>query len=243
MSAYHIEKGAGCQPAYRQISEKLIEQVQTLYQPGDLLPPENELALLFGVNRHTLRKAVDELVTDGLVQRQHGRGVYVLDPAIKYSIGPRTRFTEALEAQGYNTVSQVLDKQLILAKGKIVKRLGIAEGDQVIYIESLREVEGTPFCLISHYLPFSLCPKVMEEYDRGSLHSFLENSCAISLTRQESLVSAALPDAEEGKKLKMPLRVPILKVKSVNIETTTKKPVEYAVTRFRGDSAELSFMP
>jgi GntR family phosphonate transport system transcriptional regulator len=243
MSVYQIEKGAGCQPAYRQISEKLTKEVQSLYQPGDLLPPENALASMFGVNRHTLRKAVDELVIDGLVQRQHGKGIYVLDSAIKYSIGSRTRFTEALEAQGYSTESQVLDKKVISARGKVAKRLGIAEGERVIYIESLRKVEGTPFCLISHYLPLSLCPELFENYNSGSLHKFLETACAISLTRQESLVSTTLPDAEAGKKLQMPLRIPILKVKSINIDSKTQKPVEYAVTRFRGDAAELSFKP
>ncbi|MDF1579803.1 MAG: phosphonate metabolism transcriptional regulator PhnF [Desulfuromonadales bacterium] len=243
MSVYQIEKGAGYQPVYRQISEKLSEEVQSFYHPGDLLPPENELASLFGVNRHTLRKAVDELVADGLVQRQHGRGVYVLDSAIKYSIGSRTRFTETLEGQGYSTASQVLDKQVISARGKVAKRLGIAEGERVIYIESLRKVEGTPFCLISHYLPLSLGPELFEKYNSGSLHKFLEKSCAINLTRQESLVSTTLPDADEGKKLQMPLRIPILKVKSINIDTKTQNPVEYAVTRFRGDAAELSFNP
>ena len=243
MSVYQIEKGTGSQPVYRQISEKLTTEVQSLYQSGDLLPAENELASMFGVNRHTLRKAIDELVIDGLVQRQHGRGVYVLDPTIKYSIGSRTRFTETLEAQGYSTESQVLDKKVISARGKVAKRLGIAKGEQVIYIESLRKVEGTPFCLISHYLPLAICPELIKNYASGSLHKFLEKSCAINLTRQESLVSTTLPDADEGKKLQMPLRIPILKVKSINIDTKTKIPVEYAVTRFRGDSAELSFKP
>jgi GntR family phosphonate transport system transcriptional regulator len=97
----------------------LRQEIRNFYEAGDVLPAEADLAQRFNVNRHTLRRAVDELVTDGMVERRHGKGVYVLAPTIDYAIGTRTRFTETLEALGVSTQSRVTRKQVVLASGGV----------------------------------------------------------------------------------------------------------------------------
>ena len=243
MSVYLVARNEGNLPIYRQIRDVLVNEIQGLYKAGDSLPAENELALRFGVNRHTLRHAIDELVTDGLVERRHGKGVFVLEPTIKYSIGSTTRFTETLQSQGRSTTSRVLRKQVIPARGTVASRLQIIDGDEVIFIETLRTVESKPFCIISHFIPLKLFPDVLESYDDGSLHEFLTIHHGIKLIRKESLVSAILPEVEDATLLNMPRNAPVLRVKSLNLDMTSSKPVEYAVTRFRGDATQLSIKP
>ncbi|MDU3076972.1 MAG: GntR family transcriptional regulator, partial [Mixta calida] len=63
---------------YQAIAAQLEQEVLSRYQSGDYLPPEQQLATRFAVNRHTLRRAVDELVSKGLVLRRPGVGVLVL---------------------------------------------------------------------------------------------------------------------------------------------------------------------
>ncbi|MES9971172.1 MAG: phosphonate metabolism transcriptional regulator PhnF [Candidatus Thiodiazotropha sp.] len=243
MSVRQIQRGEGSLPVYRQISQMLRQEIQNFYQAGDVLPTEAELAKRFNVNRHTLRRAVDELVTEGMVVRRHGKGVYVLAPAIDYAIGPRTRFTETLEALGVSTHSRVIRKQIILASGGVSSRLKVAEGSEVIFLETLREVEGKPFCVISHFLPLAAFPQVFEGYDNGSLHQFLEHNCNTKLQRSESLISAVLPESDDAALLNIPRYLPVLRVKSVNVAIESQKPVEYVVTRFRGDATQLSVKP
>ena len=243
MSVYLVARNEGNLPIYRQIRDVLVNEIQGLYKAGDSLPAENELALRFGVNRHTLRHAIDELVTDGLVERRHGKGVFVLEPTINYSISSTTRFTETLQSQGRSTTSRVLRKQVIPAQGTVATRLQIIDGDEVIFIETLRTVESKPFCIISHFIPLKLFPDVLESYDDGSLHEFLTLHHGIKLIRKESLVSAILPEAEDATLLNMPRNTPVLRVKSLNLDITSSKPVEYAVTRFRGDATQLSIKP
>ena len=243
MSVYLVARNEGNLPIYRQIRDVLVNEIQGLYKAGDSLPAENELALRFGVNRHTLRHAIDELVTDGLVERRHGKGVFVLEPTINYSIGSTTRFTETLQSQGRSTTSRVLRKQVIPAQGTVASRLQIIDGDEVIFIETLRTVESKPFCIISHFIPLKLFPDVLESYDDGSLHEFLTIHHGIKLIRKESLVSAILPEVEDATLLNMPRNAPVLRVKSLNLDMTSSKPVEYAVTRFRGDATQLSIKP
>jgi GntR family phosphonate transport system transcriptional regulator len=239
MSVQRIRRGKGSLPIYRQISDLLRVEIQNLYQAGDLLPPEGELAQRFNVNRHTLRRAIDELVSDGLVMRRHGSGVFVLSPAIDYSINAQTRFTATLESQGKTTFSRVLRKQVIPARGGVASRLQIAEGSEVIFLETLREVDEKPFCVIAHFLPLQEVPLVRECYDSGSLHAFLQRECGIEVERSESFISAVMPEPDDALLLKMPRNLPVLRVKSVNMAIHNQKPVEYVVTRFRGDATQL----
>lgn len=243
MSLHLIQRGEGSLPIYRQISDALRLDIQNYYKAGDILPTEGDLAQRFNVNRHTLRRAVDELVSDGLVVRRHGKGVFVLEPTIDYAITPCTRFTETLEALGLTTQSRVIRKQVIPARGGVTARLNLADGTDVIFLETLREVDKTPFCVISHFLPLVGFPEVLESYDRGSLHGFLEAHCATKVRRSKSLISAILPESDDAALLNMPRHLPVLRVKSVNVAIDSQKPVEYAVTRFRGDATRLSVQP
>lgn len=243
MSVYLLTRGDGSIPVYRQIRDMLAIEIQEFFKAGDALAPEIELAQRFGVNRHTLRRAIDELIADGLVERCHGRGVFVLEPAINYTIGTNTRFTETLQSQGRMTASRVIKKQLIPARGGVAARLQRQEGEEVVFIETLRLVDNKPFCIISHFIPLQVCPDLLPSYDSGSLHDFIRQQCGMDLKRSESIVSAILPEAEDARLLNMPRHTPVLRVKSVNLDLNSNKPVEYAVTRFRGDATQLSIKP
>ncbi|PKM28667.1 MAG: phosphonate metabolism transcriptional regulator PhnF, partial [Gammaproteobacteria bacterium HGW-Gammaproteobacteria-11] len=110
MSLYEVTRENG-KALYAQIAQQLEQDVLNQYAPGDYLPSEGDLAARFGVNRHTLRRAIDELVDSGMVERHHGRGVMVLDNQVDYQIGTGTRFTENLAALGMLTANRILRKQ------------------------------------------------------------------------------------------------------------------------------------
>ena len=243
MSTLKLERGQGSKPIYRQISEALRRDIQLYYKAGDLLPSEFELSGSYHVNRHTLRRAVDELVRDGIVTRQHGKGMFVQAPSVEYPIASRTRLTETLEAQGVTTSSRVLRQELLLAKGGVANALGVNEGDEVLFMDMLREMDGKPFCIGSHFLPKARFPKLFDYFHGGSLHDFLESHYQIEIQRQESLITAVIPETADLDLLKIPKQQPVLRVKSVNVLKDTHAPVEYVVTRFRGDLAQIVVQP
>ncbi len=243
MSVYLVARSDGGSPIYRQIRDALVSEIQAFYKAGETLPAENTLAQRFGVNRHTLRRAIDELVSEGLVERYHGKGVYVLEPAINYAIGSHTRFTETLHSQGKTTISRVMHKQVMPARGSVATSLQLDDHANVIFIETLRHVDNKPFCVISHFLPLNLFPDTLADYTAGSLHEFLNQRYHITLTRTESLISAVMPAVDDAYVLNMPKQSPVLRVKSLNLDSNSKQPVEYAVTRFRGDATQLSIKP
>lgn len=233
-----INRSSG-ESLYSQISRFLEADIKDRLSPGDFLPSEQELASRFSVNRHTVRRAIDELITAGLVERCHGKGTVVLAPAFDYCIEQQTRFTESLTSRGKTTDSKVLRKLVIPATGGVSQKLKIKEGTQVVWIETLRLVEELPFCVISHFIPLHQASEINESYNGGSLHRFIKNKLGIELNRTTSLITAMLPQGDDARHLNMPANAPVLRVKSVNCNKVTGMPLEYAITRFRADRIQL----
>lgn len=242
MSLYAVVRDSG-QALYAQIARQLEQDVIRLYNPGDGLPSEGDLAARFGVNRHTLRRAIDELVDTGLLERRHGKGVFVLDTHLDYQIGAGTRFTENLTSLGLTTSNRILRLHKIPAIERVAQRLGLSEGDPVHWLETLRTADGHPMCVISHFISAQRFPALTEQYGGGSLHAFLASEYGCQLRRTESLVTAVLPQGDDARWLGMPQNRPVLRVKSVNVDERDGSPVEYAITRFRADRIQLRINP
>ncbi len=242
MSLYAVQREYGL-ALYAQIAEQLRQDILHHFNPGDGLPSESDLAQRFGVNRHTLRRAVDELVEAGMLERRHGLGVFVLDHQLDYQIGHGTRFTENLAAMGLMAENRILRKQTLEAIPRVAERLQMTEGSKVHWIETLRLVDERPMCVISHFLPAQRFPHLMDDYEHDSLHAFLQSHHGCQLRRTESLVTAVLPQGDDAKSLGMPQNRPVLRVKSVNVDERDGAPVEYAITRFRADRIQLRINP
>lgn len=241
MSLYIIDRQSG-HAVYKQISLALQKEISRHYEPGDMLPPEHTLARHFSVNRHTVRRAIDELVSLGILERQHGKGTFILSQ-VEYNITSKTRFTENINQSGLSSDSRVLRKARVMASAGVCRWLDLQEGSEVVWIETLREVNSIPFCIISHFLPLPRFQAVLDHYNYGSLHAFIESALDISIQRKESLITAVLPQGEDAKLLQMPVNQPVLRSKSLNTDAVTGDALEYAVTRFRSDRAQLRIDP
>jgi len=229
----------GSAPIYRLVSDRLRADLLAFAKPGERLPNERDLAARFGINRHTLRRAIEELVDLGLVERRHGSGTFVCPSVVDYPLGRQTRFTETLADAGRHPSSEVLRCQIVHATGGVSERLAIEEGAPVRWIETRRLVDGAPFCLISHFIPEPWAA-LAADYVTGSLHEHLAaRSPGLRLLRTTTLLTARLPVGDDAKLLAMPRSLPVIRTKTVNCCADTGRPVEYALTRFRSDRAEL----
>jgi GntR family phosphonate transport system transcriptional regulator len=231
------------EPLYIQIARVLETDILARLSPGDWLASENDLARQFGVNRHTLRRAIDQLIDTGLLERHQGRGTLVLNTYLDYAIGSTTRFTETLNAQGKNTETVILHKRHVLPVARVAERLKIKPQASVLWIESLRLSDGNPMCVISHFLPLAPLKGLMDSYTGGSLHQHLKKVYGFELRRSESLITATMPEGDDCRHLLYPQNKPLLRVKSLNVDAHSGTPLEYAVTRFRADRVQLRINP
>ena len=160
---------------YQAIAAQLEQEVLSRYQSGDYLPPEQQLATRFAVNRHTLRRAVDELVSKGLVLRRPGVGVLVLMHSVNYPHYTRARFSHDLRQQVAMPPANACWRCCV-RPARSGGRTGLQEGEQVIHLRTLRRMEGVPVCVTNHFLPQLARWPQLQHYRSGALHDFCSSA-------------------------------------------------------------------
>ena len=96
-------------PVWKSIYDSLNADIAGgRYPPGEKLPTEAVLSKRFGVNRHTVRRALGQLADDGVVHARRGAGVFVETVPAEYPIGRRVRFHKNLQAAGRMPAKEIL---------------------------------------------------------------------------------------------------------------------------------------
>ncbi len=229
-------------PLYVQIADELRRNIQSsVYRAGEQLPTESELSNRFGVNRHTLRRAIDILKNEGLLRVDRGRGTFVAAQPIALAINKRVRYNEALKAQGLKVAHQTLRVLEQGAEGAVGKNLELEEGDRVILLERLSVVDDAPISLSSSYFPSDHFPNLLQHCQHyQSISNMLDQEYNCDHIRLKTRISARAVLPRDARHLALPQHAPILLTESININQHGQK-IEYGVTRFRGDLMELVF--
>ncbi|MBP0632244.1 phosphonate metabolism transcriptional regulator PhnF [Cupriavidus sp. AcVe19-1a] len=239
MSDREVERGSGV-AVWRQIGEALADDIRNkLYQPGEQLPPEPELATRFAVNRHTIRRAMGELELSGLVRIEQGRGTFVQEHAIDYAIGRRTRFSQNLAAQGMRGHIEIIGCQELRA-AEIARHLGLARTAPVLHVQMLGRAEARTIDVAEHYFDPKRFPGIEEALRaQQSVSRALAQFGIADYTRKWSRITAAMPSAPVARLLNQPKTRPVLQVEALNVDIDGV-PVQYSVTRFAGDWVQLT---
>ncbi|UNG19578.1 phosphonate metabolism transcriptional regulator PhnF [Stutzerimonas zhaodongensis] len=219
------------QPRYLQLAAQLREELRHL-QPGDQLPGEVQLATRFAVNRHTLRRAIDELVSEGRVLRQQGRSTRVLARPLIYPLAAGSAYSESLSAQGHGVQARLLQRQLRSATAEEAGHLELREDAALLELHTLRLLDEQPVSLIRHRFCASR-QVLLEEYNGGSLRQYLAER-QLPLHRAFSLIGARLPTSDEADQLLMPRHAPLLTVLTLSHDLAGR-PVELSLSTSRAD--------
>jgi GntR family phosphonate transport system transcriptional regulator len=219
------------EPLYRELAAVLRDELQRM-SPGDYLPGEVQLAARFAVNRHTLRRAVDELVLEGRLLRQQGKGTRVLAKPMVYPMQAGSAYSASLSALGHKVEAQLLESRLRPASCEERDYLQLPSAAQLLELSTLRLIEGQPVSLIRHAFS-SEHAELLADYQGGSLRQYLSQR-GLPLTRIFSLIGARLPSREEAARLMMPKHAPLLSVQTLSRDLAGR-PVELSLSTSRAD--------
>lgn len=219
------------EPLYRELAAVLREEVQHM-SPGDYLPGELQLATRFSVNRHTLRRAVDELVLEGRLLRRQGKGTQVLARPLVYPLEAGSAFTQSLSALGHRVEAQLIERTRRPGSSEECRHLQLPDGSELIELVTLRRLDGQPLSLIRHRFCASRA-SVLADYHGGSLRQHLAER-DLPLARTFSLIGARLPSREEAALLLMPRHAPLLSVLTLSRDPSGRA-VELAQSGSRAD--------
>lgn len=210
-----------------------------LYKPGEKLPSENALALRFAVNRHTVRQAMSHLARRGIVRIEHGRGTYVIESAIDYALGKRTRFTKNIAGVGLPAKHRVIGISETAAGPKLAEVFGLDPADSVTLIVAAGEAGDRVLSVGEHYFPPELSGIGAAVERSGSITKALSEFGIFDYERLHSVITARLPDARSAMLLGQAETRPVLCVEYVNV-SPGGRPVEFGRTCFPGDRLQLT---
>lgn len=211
------------------------------YATHSKLPGETEIADRFGVNRHTVRRAIAALAKRGLVRAERGSGTYVEAGRIPYPIQTRTRFSEIVGQSGREASGRLIASAIEKADRDIARRLNVKNGSELVRIDALRQADRVPICVGTSWLPAERFPGAALIYaTKRSITKTLAHFDVQDYRRANTRLVAALADATDAMWLKLERGGVVLVVDSVDADLDGR-PVVTSRARFAAERIEFNF--
>lgn len=197
------------------------------------LPPERDLAELAGVSRVTVRQAVAQLVTEGLLEQRRGAGTFVRPQPQKMeqSLSALLSFTEYMRARGKTSTSQIIRRGLFLPTPDEQMALGLPSGERVARVDRIRSADGVAIALEYSSLPQDILPD--PDAVQTSLYDVLRaTGCAP--TRAVQRINAVNIALEEARLLNLVENAAVLRVDRTAY-LPSGRPIEFTRGFYRSD--------
>jgi GntR family transcriptional regulator len=223
-------------PLYAQVEAVLAADIAGGTLPaGSQLPTENDLIDRFGVSRPTVRRAVQNLVSRGLVEIQRGKGTFVTRPKITQELTALSGFVEDMQAMGRHPTARLLDQQLVAADKTVAHQLTLPAGSLVVRIRRLRLADGEPVSFDETYLPREVGEKVItNDLEVEPIFSLLETKYDMPLVEAEYRLEAVAAEPFVAEALGVETGSPLLLIERTSY-CAGNQPVDYEKLYYRGD--------
>lgn len=229
-------------PIWRAIASALLSDIsERRFRTGDKLPTESALAGRFGVNRHTVRRALADLADRGVVQSRRGSGTFVCAEPTDYHISDRVRFHQSVRAAGRSPSKMILSIERRAAANSEAQPLEIPVGAPLCAYHGISLVDGAPIAVFQSLFPLDRLPGLDAVFERG-VSSVTDALAEIGVTdyrRKTTRLTAVAATVTDALHLNLTEGAPLLRATSVNIDLTGL-PIEYGRTFFSGDRVTLT---
>jgi len=201
-------------------------------------PTDEELTRDYGVSRQTVREAVRQLSSQGLVVRQRGRGTSITAPTLEQPLHSLYSLASTVRAGGVEERSEVLAAERRGAPADVAERLVIDTGAEIAFVERLRIAGTEPIAWDRSWLPIPRAAALLEaDLTSGGLYELLGAHCAVRITGGWERIKPVVPAAEERRRLRLPARVAAFSMERLAL--AGDQPIEWRLSLIRGDRFSL----
>jgi len=228
-------------PVYYQLKEIIREKIEIgELKIGEKITSENKLSEIFQISRMTVRQAIKELVGEGLLYSDKGRGTFVCKPKINYGfIQKLTTFYDDMVGKGYTMGTKILNQEMKPANKAIAKKLDIEENEKIIYIFRVRYIEGVPIVNVKNHIPYKLCPDLMnEDLTDKSLYQTLAEKYGLVPHKARVTLEAIVASKYDSELLNIKEGAPVHLMKNITY-TKENTIMDYFESHFRGDKGRV----
>lgn len=224
-------------PLYTQIKDILRTRIlEGAYQPNQQMPSESEMMAAFGVSRITVRQALGDLQSEGLIFRVHGKGTFVSRPRAFQDLGSLQGFGTAMRQMGYETHSKVLSVRSVRAPQQVMNQLQLGKASRVTELKRMRFLNREPISIDVSYLPSHIGERLAKaDLTNRDVFSILENDFQIALGHADLQISASMADETLARQLRLSEGSPVLFIERT-IHTLDGAPLEFEQLYYRSDA-------
>ena len=224
-------------PLYYQLKEVLRQQIRSGHlEPHSAIPSEPELVASYHVSRATVRQALNELVHEGLLYRQHGKGTFVCEPRIQQTLSELASLSEELKRRGKRPGGLLIVSELTRGNEIVRERLKLADEEQVMRLERVRTADGTPCAHEVDYLPYPRASSIYQrakEVSEGSLYALMFAE-GLGPYVAEQTIKGGVASAREAELLQIAAGEAGLRYTCTSYDSTGQ-PVAYSELFFPGE--------
>ncbi|MFT4109268.1 GntR family transcriptional regulator [Propionicimonas sp.] len=216
-------------PKHQQVREFLVGRLV----PGEAIPSERELVAACGVSRETVRRAIDGLVAEGLLQRSQGLGTFAVRPRLETRLHLAS-FSQDMRRRGLVPSTRLLAVDLTEPPADVAAALGIGTGGAAWRVVRCRLADDTPIAHEDGWYPADLLPG-LDRHDLvdGSLYTILAEDYGLAVDHADQSLWGEAADAAMARVLDAPLHTPLLVF--LRVSRAGGRPVEHVISRYRGD--------
>jgi GntR family transcriptional regulator len=207
----------GATPLHHQLKQALTDQiVSRRWAPGCELPSEIELCRHFGVSRGTLRRALADLASHGLLSRKQGKGTFVADAKFEGSVLASYAFYRS-GAIAHDVGSKVLKCELRPPPADLRRIFALRKGEAIYELQRIQFMHRVPITLATSYFPAALVPGLeAKDISRTQLYALLENVYDVVFLRAEDAIEPVLADLSVAKHLGVKAGSPVFHIERLS---------------------------
>ncbi len=240
-------------PLHKQVYEALLASIRDGKLPlRGKLPSERELVDLYNVSRITVRHAVRELIQQGVIHSQPGKGLYVAERGGGFELQVLKSFTSIAVASGRSPGQRLVEASIVPAPLEVSRPLFLAPGAEVILLSRLRLLDNIPAVVQTDWIPAARAADLLDldwTVANRSLYAELRERYRIHPKRGQTTLSARLATDKEAEMLELPTPAAVLTVdqiafddrnRPINLTALVHHPARYPLTLLQSASGDFT---
>lgn len=208
-------------PLYFQLKQVLKDEIlRGKYKPGEKLPPESEICKAYGVSRITSRRAITDLVQEGVLYSMQGKGTFVRELKEKRELISVEGFSELTNASGKQPISQILSNNIIQASEQLSEKFTISLGDPVLKLHRLLFIDEDtlPFIIETSFFPLDQFPHLERYIGAPSTYQVLREKYNVEFLRSEKTLEVISATDYEADLFQCDLSFPLFSIEKLTYD-------------------------
>ncbi len=233
-----METGGNGLKKYEIISTEIRERIKDgRYSPEQSIPDEHSLSEEFGCSRMTIKRALDVLVSEGLLLRKRGHGTFIIQSAMhdqRLNVISEETLGLSNLVKDKPVTSKVIEFNIQFPTAQVAEQLAISEETPVYHIIRLRIVGEEPYVMEETYMPAQLVPGINDKVLNASIYNYMKDSLDLKIGGAHRKIKASKSNELDRKYLGSKPDDPVLEVEQVGF-LNNGVPFEYSFSRHRYD--------